>query len=215
MAELMKGVHRITANANSYLLLDDKVLLFDTTIEPSAKDILAYLPKARLQPCDIQVIVLTHTHPDHTNGLHTMKAQAPRARVAAHEADADFVSKAQPNYPGPPVNGKPSPWQGVPVDDRLRDGQVYEGLRVIHCPGHTPGTIALLDEDRGLLIAGDTLRTEGGVGPMWDQYNIDPKQHREGIRKLARFAFDALVCGHGEPILQGAGEQVRQLARTL
>lgn len=213
--ELMKGVHRVPAYANSFLLIDDKVLLFDTTLEASAKPILDYLPKARLQPRDIAAVVVTHTHPDHTNGLHAVKAQAPQARVAAHEADADYVSKKAPNYPGPPVNGKPSPWQGAPVDDRLKDGQVYEGLRVIHCPGHTPGSIALLDEDRGLLIAGDTVRTEGGLGPMDDAYNIDPKQHREGIKKLARFDFEALVCGHGDPILRGAGTQVKDLAHRL
>jgi glyoxylase-like metal-dependent hydrolase (beta-lactamase superfamily II) len=224
--ELMKGVHRIPANANSVLLIDDRVLLFDTTHEATAKPILDYLPKARLQAKDIAAIILTHTHPDHANGLHSVKAQAPRARVAAHEADADFISKKVPNYPGPPVNGQPSPWQGVPVDDRLKDGQRYEELRVLHCPGHTPGTIALLDERRSLLIAGDTFATTDtgsakgfaadlGVGPMSDNYNIDPKAHRDGIRRLARIEFDAAIVGHGEAVMQGASKRIQELARRL
>lgn len=223
--ELMKGVHRIPSYAASVLLVDDRVLLFDTTAEASAEPILDYLPKARLQPKDIACIVLTHLHPDHTNGLHTMKAKAPQARVAAHEADADYISKKVAVYPHKPING-PTPWQGAPVDDRLRDGQRYEGLLVIHAPGHTPGTIALLDEDRSLLIAGDTFATEAtgddvaiprelGVGPMSDAYNFDPRLHRESIKKVARFAFEAAIVGHGEPIAKGAGQRVKELAKRL
>jgi glyoxylase-like metal-dependent hydrolase (beta-lactamase superfamily II) len=225
--ELMKGVHRIPSYANCVLLVDDKVLLFDTSAKAAADDIVAYLPKARLQWRDLAAVIVTHTHPDHVNGLAALKGRAPQARVACHEADAPFVSKQQPSYPHKPLNGKPSPWQAVPVDDRLRDGQRYEGLLVLHCPGHTPGSIALLDEDRSLLIAGDTVATDPescadpallrqvGVAPMSDAYNSDPRAHRDGIRKLAKHTFDVAIPGHGEPLTGGASAKVQALARRL
>lgn len=223
--ELMKGVHRVPAYANSVLLVDDKVLLFDTTMEATAKPIFDYLPKARLQPRDIAAIVLTHLHPDHTNGLHTVKAQAPGARVAAHEADADYISKKTKVYPHKPIQG-PTPWHGAPVDDRLKDGQRYEGLEVIHAPGHTPGSIALFDADRSLLIAGDTFATEAtgpdvtldralGVAPMSDQYNFDPKLHRASIKKVAALDFECAIVGHGEAVVKGAGAKLKELAKRL
>lgn len=218
--ELMKGVHWVKTYANCFLVVDDKVLLVDTGKDASAKPILDYLPRARLQPRDIASIVVTHCHPDHASGLANVKAQAPDARVAAHEADAGPV-EGKP-YPGPPVKGA-VPWKGVKVDDRLKDGQRYEGLLVIHTPGHTPGSIALLDEERSLLLAGDSFTTDpthgpsegAGVGTMDDAYNIDPKQHRESIQKLARFDFEAALVGHGEPVTEGAGQKVRELAKRL
>lgn len=224
--ELMKGVHRIPTYANCVLLVDDKVLLFDTSLKAVSAEVLPYLQKVGVQPRDIAAVIATHTHPDHVTGLATVKQQAKGARVAAHEADVDYIS-GKARYPHKPLNGGPSPWQAVPVDDRLQDNQVYEGLRVIHCPGHTPGSIALLDEDRGLLIAGDTICTdpestddaallrEVGVAPMSDDYNSDPRQHRANIKKLARFEFELAIPGHGEPLTAGASRKVQELAKRL
>jgi glyoxylase-like metal-dependent hydrolase (beta-lactamase superfamily II) len=220
--ELVKGVHVIPLYANCALLVDDRLLLVDTGSEAAARTVLDYLPKARLQPRDIATIVLTHAHPDHVAGLHAVKAKAPGARVAAHAADADFV--AQATYPHRPLNGRANPWRAVPVDDRLADDQRYEGLRVLHLPGHTPGSIALLDEDRGLLLGGDTFATEAtgddvrlvdGVGPMSDQYNWDPAQHRRSLRRLAGFDFEAAIVGHGEPLARGASAKLKTLVQRL
>ena len=225
--ELLKGVHVIPTYANCTLLVDDKVLLFDTSQKDIDTRVLPYLRKVGIQPKDLTAIIATHTHPDHVNGLATVKQQAPSARVAAHEADADFISHKAKAYPHKPLNGMPSPWTAVPVDDRLRDGQRYEGFRVLHLPGHTPGSIALLDEDRGLLIAGDTICTDSestddpdllrevGVAPMSDAFNSDPAQHRANIKKLAGFAFEVAIPGHGEPLAREASKKVQALARRL
>jgi glyoxylase-like metal-dependent hydrolase (beta-lactamase superfamily II) len=222
--ELMKGVHRIETYANAALLVDDRVILIDTSKDQAAKAILDYLPKVRMKPSDITNVIVTHCHPDHASGLSTVKGQAPRARVAAHEADAGPV-EGQP-YPHVPIKG-PVPWKGVKVDDRLKDGQRYEGLLVVHAPGHTPGSIALLDEDRSLLLAGDSFETvedhsaapeltrELGIGPMDDAYNASPQQHRDSIKKLARLEFEAAIVGHGEPIAKGASKKLQELARRL
>lgn len=216
----MKGVHVIDTYAHCAILVDDRVILVDTSKDEAAKAVLDYLPKARLTPRDITNVVITHCHPDHASGLATIKGAAPGARVAAHEADAGPV-EGQP-YPGPPIKGK-VPWRGVKVDDRLRDGQRYEGLLVVHTPGHTPGSIALLDEERSLLLAGDSFNTDPthspdqghGAGTMDDAYNSDPRQHRESIKKLAHFEFEAAIVGHGEPIAKGASLKLRALAKRL
>jgi glyoxylase-like metal-dependent hydrolase (beta-lactamase superfamily II) len=208
--EIAKGVDYIESYAGTAVVAGDRLLLVDAGTEDNAKTILDYLAAKRWKPTDIAHIAITHTHPDHVGGLATLKERTG-ARVAAHEADADYVSRTKP-YPGPPG---PQRHRAVPVDRRLRDGERYEGLLVIHGPGHTPGSIALLDEGRSILFAGDTLRTEGGVGPMDDKYNIDPGQHRQSLKKLAAHEFETLVCGHGPPIRGGAGKQVKAVAAKL
>ena len=209
--EIARGVHLIETFAGCVLYTEGRMVLVDTSSDAGAKDIFAYLRKIGHAPKDIRSIVITHTHPDHVSGLAALKAQAAGAKVAAHRDDADYVARTR-DYPGPPGRQR---HQAVPVDVRLEDGQSYEGFTVIHCPGHTPGSIALLDQERKVLVAGDTLNNERGLGPMSDQYNIDPKAHRQSIKKLANYEFEVVLVGHGAPIAKGGSAQVKALAATL
>jgi glyoxylase-like metal-dependent hydrolase (beta-lactamase superfamily II) len=98
-------------------------------------------------------VVTTHQHWDHHRALADVVA-ATGAVVVAGEPDANAITEQT----------------GVPVDDRVRDGDTVEfgecRLQVIHLVGHTPGSIALLyDDPQGTphLFTGDSL-FPGGVG---------------------------------------------------
>lgn len=209
--ELIKGVHVIETLANCALLVDDRLVLVDTGMDPDASDVLSYLDRINYRPTDISSIVITHTHPDHVGGLATLKERSG-AEVAAHRLEAEYISRAK-TYPGPPG---PQRHRAAPVDVLLEDGDRYQELLVIHTPGHTPGNIALLDGSRSLLIAGDTVMTEDGTpGPMPDAYNIDPEGHRHSIKKVASYEFEALIVGHGEPLTEGSARKLRELAGRL
>ncbi len=209
--ELAKGVHMIETYANCALYTDGRLVLVDTSDDDDAKDIFAYLMKVGHVPKDITTIFVTHTHPDHVAGLATVKEQAPDAKIAVHRDDADYVARAK-TYPGPPG---PQSHRPVPVDLLLEDGQTHDGLMVIHTPGHTPGSMALLDTERGILIAGDSLENGDELSPLPDRVNIDPRQHRQSIKKLANYEYETILFGHGEPILEGGRAQVRALADRL
>lgn len=217
--EVVQGVHKFDTYANSYLVTGNRLVLVDATKDPDAKGVFQGLEKARLKPTDITTIVVTHTHPDHVTGLAALKEKT-RAEVVAHEIEAPFIMR-HTTYPGPPG---PQKHVAVPVDRMVKDGESFDGFTVIHTPGHTPGHMSLLDKERSLLIAGDAVCTGDdhgpidrtlGVGPMDDNYNIDPKQHRQSIKKLAKFDFENLVCGHGPAIVGGAGKRVRDYANRL
>ena len=212
MAEIMKGVHAPETFSNTFLLVDQRLILVDTGTAESGSKVLDYLRGIRMKPSDIGTIFITHTHPDHVGGLADVKRAAP-AKVAAHRIEADFISKKR-TYTGPP-GAERQRHPGTPVDILLDDGSVQDGLRVIFTPGHTTGSISLLDESRSLLIAGDAVNNESGLRPMDDRYNVDPKQHRASIKKLAGLAFENMVMGHGTPILGGASKQVNELAGRL
>jgi len=59
------------------------------------------------------------------------------------------------------------------------------------------------------------LNNEGGLAPMPDKYNVDPKQHRQSIKKLATLHFENIVMGHGPPIKGGASAKIAELAKRL
>lgn len=211
--EILKGVHLIDTYANTYVIVDDRLILIDTSSEADAKGLLGYLGKAKIAPKDIATIFITHVHPDHVSGLARIKRDATSAKVAASTIEADFISKRR-TYDGPP-GAQAQRHPGTPVDVLLHDGQTQDGLRVIFTPGHTRGSISLLDESRSLLIAGDAANNEKGLGPMDDQYNVDPKTHRESIKKLSALHFDHAVFGHGRPITGGASAQFVALAKRF
>jgi glyoxylase-like metal-dependent hydrolase (beta-lactamase superfamily II) len=98
-------------------------------------------------------VITTHQHWDHHRALKAV-TDATGAVVVAGSADADAITEQT----------------GVPVDDRVADGDLVEfgdiRLEVIHLVGHTPGSIALLyDDPDGTphLFTGDSL-FPGGVG---------------------------------------------------
>ncbi len=210
--EFLKGVHLIESYAHTYVLVDDRLILIDTSSESDAKTVLDYLDKLRIKPRDLATIIITHVHPDHVSGLARIKRDSP-AKVAASRIEADFISKKR-TYDGPP-GAALQRHPGTPVDVILEDGQTVDGLKVIYTPGHTRGSISLLDESRSLLIAGDAANNEKGLGPMDDQFNVDPKTHRESIKKVAGFQFENAVFGHGRPIKGGASAQFVALAKRL
>lgn len=210
--EFLKGVHVIETYATTALIVDDRLILVDTSAESDAKTVLRYMERARVKPQDLATIFITHTHPDHVGGLARIKRDSP-AKVVASNIEADFISKKRV-YDGPP--GAPSQRHpGTPVDVLLDDGQLYDGLKAIYTPGHTRGSISLLDESRSLCFVGDAANNEHGLGPMDDAYNVDPEQHRASIKKLATFHFESAIFGHGIPIKDRASEKFTELAHRL
>ena len=107
---------------------------------------------------DIKVIVLTHGHSDHIAALYEIQDRTG-AEVAVHVADADFLegrgsfsSQFGISYKTPPAPGR-----------LLREGDVIDigslSFSVLHTPGHTPGSICLLTDDK--VFTGDTLFRRG------------------------------------------------------
>ncbi len=210
--EFLKGVHVIETYATTALITENRLVLVDTSAENDAKTILRYMDKAKVKPRDLTAIFITHVHPDHIGGLAAIKRDSP-AKVVASKIESDFIAKHRV-YDGPP--GAQSQKQpGTPCDVVLEDGQAFDGIKLVFTPGHTRGSASFLDDARSLCFVGDAARNEGGVQPMDDQYNVDPKQHRESIKKLARFSFENAVFGHGAPIKGGASRQVQELAGKL
>ena len=105
-------------------------------------------------------IINTHGHSDHTAGNHALKT-ASGARLLIHELDADRLGKMIHSAFSRILGGKGSPRPDVMLqhDELIRIGSTQ--LKVLHTPGHTPGSICLYAD--GHLFTGDTLFV-GAVG---------------------------------------------------
>ncbi len=106
-------------------------------------------------------IINTHGHSDHTAGNEAIKA-ATGAQLLIHELDANRLGKVVHKTFSRILGGKGSPAPDVLLNDNdLIQISDDTNLRVIHTPGHTPGSMCLYSD--GHIFTGDTLFV-GAVG---------------------------------------------------
>jgi glyoxylase-like metal-dependent hydrolase (beta-lactamase superfamily II) len=224
--EIIEGIHRVDeasaniAHANVYLVVNGKELtVIDTGTSGNAQKTAAYIQKLGFQPTDVKTIILTHSHIDHMGSVKELK-ELTHAKLAVHIEDADYVSGKKPLPKPKNILFRAAASFIKPAfaeaDVTLKDGDKIEGLTVIHVPGHTPGSIALLDEEKKVLFAGDTIRYDGEkVSGAPEQLSIDPDKLKESIRKIAALNFDILLPGHGETLKPNASDEVKKFAESL
>jgi glyoxylase-like metal-dependent hydrolase (beta-lactamase superfamily II) len=169
--------------------------------------VLAYLRSAGIEPSDIKVIVVTHSHWDHAGGLRKLK-DLTGAEVAAHKEEVPYLrGSAEPSR---------RRFEPVDVDIVLGDGDDVFGLKVIHTPGHTPGSICLLDTNRRAIFVGDLVYEEQGrLYEMHHHYSKDPQMNRASIARLVSYDFDNIMPSHGNPIVGKGKEVLKQLISEL
>ena len=101
----------------------------------------------------LKLIVTTHGHWDHS-GDNARVAEHTGAQIAVHPLDAYRLT--DPAASSAPFEIPPC----VPAVDLEEGGEIRFGalrLEVMHTPGHTEGSVCLLDRDGGRLYSGDTL----------------------------------------------------------
>ncbi len=221
--EIVPGIHQVDGvNGNCFIIVRDDLTLIDTGMPKNSAKIVKYIQDIlKREPTDIKTIVLTHFHIDHVGNASDLKKRSG-AKVAIHEADADYVAgrKTPPVPRG--VMGMivkvliPLLFGSRPVepDIKLNDGDIIAGLTTIHTPGHTPGSICLFDPASKILFAGDLVRFNGSkieMGPL----PLDTREIQQSINKIAALDFDIMLSGHGIPLRPDASAKVGEFATSL
>jgi glyoxylase-like metal-dependent hydrolase (beta-lactamase superfamily II) len=218
---------------NVYLIKEDPITLIDTG--PKTPEAIAALRSglrsAGLSVHNIRRIVLTHAHEDHCGLARALRDEAKDADVYVHnwetghrasrlEHDESLRLLQRAGVPDAEIQSMRRLYDDVRQyadsleDDHCRelvDGDELEfdagALRVIHTPGHTPGSCSFLREADRTIFAGDCVLKRITPNPVVSPDPIDPSRRfrslAEYLVSLARvrsFAPTLVFGGHGEPI---------------
>jgi glyoxylase-like metal-dependent hydrolase (beta-lactamase superfamily II) len=229
--EVADGVQLLTQGVTNFYLIEDagKFTLVDAGT-PKDWDFfirsLATIEHSQLH--NLEAVLLTHAHPDHTGFAERARTEAG-ARVWVHEADAESARTGKVGT----KDGKIPPYllkaefyrtffslgrrgaaKMIPIKEvsSFADGETI-GIpgrpRAVLAPGHTPGSAALLLEDRRVLFSGDVLATRnpltGRLGPqiMPSALNEDTAEALRSLDALRGVTADVLLPGHGDPYRDG------------
>lgn len=162
-------------------------------------------------------ITITHLHPDHLGLTDRLRAESG-AEVSMHRLDADELQGRTPRDTasddalldewGVPAERRPefdairgasiTRYQ-LDVDRRLDDGDSVAGLRVLHTPGHTPGSISLRSDDDGLIFTGDHLLPTQfpGIGLGGSTVGNPIGDYFGSLERLLPFDGAEVLPGHG------------------
>jgi hydroxyacylglutathione hydrolase len=152
----------------------------------------------------VKLIICTHGHPDHTSGNELVK-QRFEVPICVHENDAYMIGESgidTARFFG--YNEvSPSAERLLKEGDRVEFGNEF--LKVLHTPGHSPGSVVLLSADR--VFSGDTLFA-GSIGRT-DFPGSSDLQMRGSLKKLVCLSDLCLVSpGHGSETTLGVEKKV-------
>lgn len=188
-------------NTNCYLVWDKKT--FETIVIDPADSGDLISEEILQNNLKLKNIILTHGHFDHVLGLLELKLNFPKAKILLHSQDL-FLLKNSQQSAWHWLNRQTDP---VPLPDEfLADGDILKlgkiDFRIMHAPGHTPGSICLYSKDSQTLFSGDLL-FKNAIGKTDFSYS-NPNKMQNSLKKIFKLPKETLVYpGHGETTMIG------------
>jgi len=187
-----------TLDANTYVIKDELTVLIDPGLENYLGQQLKEMQDEGIDPKDIDVIAITHLHPDHCGATAALQ-DVSGAKVALHPLQQDYLdimAEESRKFLGVGIAKKFS--VDLVLEERLSLGSTE--LKILHTPGHSPGSICFYSADKKILICGD-LVFEQGVGRT-DLPFGNTEALRNSIETISALDTELLLPGHGR-IIEG------------
>jgi hydroxyacylglutathione hydrolase len=178
-------------NCNTYFINGSKRILVDPGHYHLFDHVQGELARLSLSPEDVEMVIITHGHPDHMEGVRIF--QGTDIVVAVSALEMEFIQTVAPHY------GEALGISGFEPGVLLQEGNLKVDnmdLEVIHTPGHSPGSICLYWPEMKVLFTGDVVFNQG-IGRT-DLPGGNGAELKESIRRISRLDVEYLLTGHGD-----------------
>jgi glyoxylase-like metal-dependent hydrolase (beta-lactamase superfamily II) len=232
--KIASGLHRIGSDTvNSYLVVDsDGVTIIDAGLSGYWNLLGAELERLGLTLDDIRALILTHGDTDHIGFAARLSAEKGiAAYLHPDDAARARLEVKKPSTGWGPIKAGPMAsflWyssrrgglrnHAVTKQAPVTDGQVLDvpgRPRIIHVPGHTPGSVAVHVPAVDALFMGDAMTTRnvltGATGPKPAPFTLEPGQALASLDRLSDVNATWVLPGHGPAWDGGVPEAVRQI----
>jgi len=186
-------------NCNTYILQGPEGLaLIDPGLGRYVPDIIEAIKKDGLNPDDIKLVICTHCHPDHVDGVaYFAKKKIP---VTWHADEEAFLKETGRDFFR--MFGLKEP--GFKPDSICVEGYLPAAgltLEAIHTPGHSPGSICLYWAEKKVMVTGDVVFSNS-IGRT-DFPGGDSALLKKSIDRIAELPAELILPGHNE-VVQGS-----------
>jgi len=186
-------------DCNVYLVdTRDTLVMVDCGCGETVPSILTHIRELGLEVRDLSHVLLTHEHLPHSGGAEALRKAG--ANVISHQAAAQALNAGDERTSAFHYHKRPVP---VEVVMSLADGAEIEigeaVFRMIHLPGHSPGSCAYEMEmgGRKVFFTGDVVMN-GGMPGRCDNFGFNANAMRSSLLRLLKdFTPDCVMPGHG------------------
>jgi len=180
-------------NCNTYVIHGEMVVLVDPGHSRYLSTLFSQMEEDGISSEDIDLVIITHSHPDHCEGLEAFLSKPVRIAMGREE-ERYLLESGKTLFE---MMGKSLP--EFRIDFYLREGELHLGEKVFNIyqsPGHSPGSLSIYWPERKVLFTGDVV-FYGGIGRT-DFLEGNSKLLKESIERLSRLDTEILLPGHGE-----------------
>ena len=230
--EIARGLHRIGSDVvNSYLVVDgDDVTIIDAGLPGYWRLLEAELAAIDKTLDNVRGLVLTHGDSDHIGFAGRLyRENGIEAYVHASDVDRARLKVKKPNSGWGPVKVRPlagflwysarhgglrvRPAEGLQPVEAEQVLDLPGAPRIIHTPGHTPGSVSVHVPSVDALFLGDAMTTRnvltGVSGPKPAPFTLEPGQAIESLARIEGVDATWVLPGHGPAWDGGVPEAVR------
>ena len=177
-----------------YFIYGKRICMIDSGVSSAFSTIVDYLNKTGRSPEEINLLIFTHSHPDHIGAGQLIK-KVSNCQAVAHHAARSWIEDIDLQYRERPTGTFYSLVAGpVDIDRVLKEGDhidLEDGQRlsIYHTPGHSQDLISLFHEQDGVLFAGDAIPVPGDRPIYEDVFALI-----QSIRKLKDLEGVNVLC---------------------
>src|SRR3990172_5560936 len=183
-------------NCNTYVIDGEMTILIDPGHTRHLNEAFAQMEKDGLSPEKIDLLLITHSHPDHMEGAEAF-SDKPAKIAMGREEERYLLESGKMLFD---MMGMPLP--KVRIDFYLKEGELRlkdKVFQIYESPGHSPGSLTVYWPERKTLFTGDVV-FYGGIGRT-DFVEGDSKLLMQSIERLSRLDTECLLPGHGEMVM--------------